>query len=139
MANPLNSFAPLHDVALINTTGSAGLSDEMKTFYDRMLLERTVPNLHHLKFGSVKRIPMNGGRVIEWRKFEALALSKTPLTEGELYTDLKSISVTAITGSVLQYGEAVGFSDIVTVVVAFCSGTITLAWLLRRASTQPRR
>lgn len=32
-----------------------------------------------------------------------------------------------------------GFSDIVTVVVAFCSGTITLAWLLRRASTQSRR
>lgn len=105
---------PLHPVAEINTTASAGLSDEMKLFYDRMLLERTVPNLHHLKFGQVKRIPMHGGRTIEWRKFDALPTATTPLTEGDLYTDLKDIVVTAITGLVAQYGDAVGFSDIVS-------------------------
>jgi N4-gp56 family major capsid protein len=100
----------------LQTTGSAGLSDEMKTFYDRMLLERTVPNLVHAKFGQVKRIPANGGRIIEWRKFSALSTATTPLTEGTLYTNLKDLTVTAITGTVAQYGDAVGFSDLVSVV-----------------------
>lgn len=116
MVNPLNDYAPLHEQGLLNRTDSPDLSDEMKDFYDRMLLERTVPNLHHLRFGSVKRIPVNSGRVIEWRKFEELndgVLPTTPLTEGELFTDLKSLKVTAITGVVDQYGDAVGFSDIV--------------------------
>lgn len=100
----------------LQTTSSAGLSDEMKTFYDRMLLERTVPNLVHAKFGQVKRIPANGGRIIEWRKFSALSTATTPLTEGTLYTNLKDLTVTAITGTVAQYGDAVGFSDLVSVV-----------------------
>ena len=99
----------------LQTTSSAGLSDEMKTFYDRMLLERTVPNLVHAKFGQVKRIPANGGRIIEWRKFSALSTATTPLTEGTLYTNLKDLTVTAITGTVAQYGDAVGFSDLVSV------------------------
>jgi N4-gp56 family major capsid protein len=100
----------------LQTTGSAGLSDEMKTFYDRMLLERTVPNLLHATFGQAKRIPANGGRTIEWRKFSALSTATTPLVEGSLYTDLKDLTVTAITGTVAQYGDAVGFSDLVSTV-----------------------
>jgi len=100
----------------LQTTSSAGLSVEMKTFYDRMLLERTVPNLIHMKFGQVKRIPANSGRIIEWRKFAALSTATTPLVEGTLYNDLKDITVTAITGTVDQYGDAVGFSDIVNTV-----------------------
>ena len=117
--------APLFDAADLNLTsndentdpaGYADLSPEMKTFYDRMLLERAVPNLHHLRFGSVKRIPIRSGRVVEWRKFEELnqgALPMTPLSEGALFTDLKKLHVTFITGSVAQYGNAVGFSDLV--------------------------
>jgi N4-gp56 family major capsid protein len=100
----------------LQTTASAALSDEMKTFYDRMLLERTVPMLVHNKFGQVKRIPANGGRIIEWRKFSALSTATTPLVEGTLYTNLKDLTVTAITGTVAQYGDAVGFSDLVSVV-----------------------
>ena len=100
----------------LQTTASAGLSDEMKTFYDRMLLERTVPALLHAKFGQKKRIPANSGRIIEWRKFSALATATTPLVEGTLYSNLKDLTVTAITGTVNQYGVAVGFSDLVTTV-----------------------
>lgn len=100
----------------LQTTGSSGLSDEMKTFYDRVLLERTVPKLLHAKFGVTKRIPKNSGRVIEWRKFDGLANATTPLVEGTLYNDLKDLNVTSITGSVDQYGNAVGFSDLVSTV-----------------------
>ncbi len=100
----------------LQTTGSAGLSDEAKTFYDRQLLERTVPRLLHGMFGQVKTIPAKGGKTIEWRKFAALSTATTALVEGTLYNDLKNIVVSAITGTVAQYGDAVGFSDLVDVV-----------------------
>jgi N4-gp56 family major capsid protein len=100
----------------LQTTGSSGLSAEMKTFYDRVLLERTTPKLLHGKFGTKKRIPRNSGRIIEWRKFDGLANATTPLVEGTLYNDLKELNVTSITGSIDQYGNAVGFSDIVSTV-----------------------
>lgn len=98
----------------LNTTVSAGLSDEMKTFYDRQLLTRTVPMLLHAKFGQKRRIPEHGGRIIEFRKFSGLAVATTPLTEGALFTNLKDLTVTATTATVAQYGDAVGFSDIVS-------------------------
>src|SRR4051812_32027547 len=100
----------------LQTSASTGLSVEMKTFYDRGLLERTVPNLLHAKFGTPKRIPRNSGRIIEWRKFDGLANAQTPLVEGTLYNDLKDLNVTSITGTVAQYGNAVGFSDLVSTV-----------------------
>jgi len=98
----------------LQTTLSAGLTDEMKTFYDRTLLTRTVPKLVHAKFGQRKRIPAHGGRIIEFRKFSGLAVATSPLTEGQLFTDLKDLTVTATTSPVAQYGDAVGFSDLVS-------------------------
>jgi N4-gp56 family major capsid protein len=98
----------------LQTTASAGLSAEMKTFYDRQLLTRTVPKLIHAKFGQRKRIPAHGGRIIEFRKFAGLAVATTPLTEGALFTNLKDLTVTSTTATVAQYGDAVGFSDIVS-------------------------
>lgn len=96
------------------TTATGTLSDEMKTFYDKVLLTRTVPKLVHTKFGQRKRIPEHAGRIIEFRKFSALAVATTPLTEGVLFTALKDLTVTATTATVAQYGDAVGFSDIVS-------------------------
>lgn len=98
----------------LNTTATATLSDEMKTFYDKVLLTRTVPKLVHTRFGQRKGIPQHGGRIIEFRKFSSLALATTPLTEGVLFTALKDLTVTATTATVAQYGDAVGFSDIVS-------------------------
>jgi N4-gp56 family major capsid protein len=148
VVNPLNDFAPLHETGLLNTSMtraadsaapgySPDLDPTIKDFYDRMLLERTVPNLHHLRFGSVKRIPMHSGKVIEWRKFEELndgILPTTPLVEGELFTDLKKLKVTAITGTVAQYGDAVGFSDIVQTVTIDPLLAETTALLAEQAS-----
>lgn len=100
----------------LQTSASSGLSDEMKTFYDRTLLTRTVPKLVHTKFGQRKRIPEHAGRVIEFRKFSGLAVATTPISEGVLFTNLKDLTVTATTATVSQYGDAVGFSDIVSTV-----------------------
>jgi N4-gp56 family major capsid protein len=100
----------------LQTSGSSGLAASVKTFYDRQLLERTTPKLLHSKFGQPKRIPRNSGKIIEWRKFDGLANATTPLVEGTLYNDLKDLNITSITGTIEQYGNAVGFSDIVATV-----------------------
>lgn len=97
----------------LQTTTSAGLSAEMKTFYDRVLLERTLPVLLHAQFGQTRSIPAHGGKTIEFRKFSALATATTPLVEGVPPT-LKDLTVTAITASPLQYGDAVGFTDLIS-------------------------
>jgi len=99
----------------LNTTATGTLSAEMKTFYDRVLLERTLPVLLHDKFAQKKTIPMHGGKIIEFRKFSALPVATTPLTEG-VPPLLKDLTVTAITATVAQYGDAIGFTDIVSTV-----------------------
>jgi N4-gp56 family major capsid protein len=99
---------------MLNTTGSSGLSVEMKTFYDRLLLTRTVPVLLFAKFGQKRNIPKNGGKTIEFRRFGALAVATTALTEGALFTNLKAVTVTSIEATIAQYGDAVGFSDLVS-------------------------
>jgi len=78
------------------------------------LLRRTVPILLHQKFGQKRNIPRNNGKVIDFRKFASLSTSTDPLTEGTLYTDLKELSMTNVTATIAQYGNAVGFSDIVS-------------------------
>jgi N4-gp56 family major capsid protein len=86
----------------------------MKTFYDRVLLERALPVLGmYESFGQKRKIPMHGGKTIEFRKFSSLATATTPLTEGTPPT-LKDLTVTAITATIAQYGDAVGFTDIVS-------------------------
>lgn len=110
----------------LNTTNTSGLSDEAKTFYDRLLLKRTTPVLLHAMFGQKRNIPEHGGMTIEFRKFSAIAVATTPLTQGALFTDLKDLTVTAITATMAQYGNAVGFSDLVS--------TVTIDPLLTEAS-----
>jgi N4-gp56 family major capsid protein len=97
----------------LQTTASPGLSAEMKTFYDRVLLERALPTLLFANFGQTKTIPMHSGKTVEFRRFATLGTATTPLTEGVPPT-LKDLTVTAITATVSQFGDAVGFTDVVS-------------------------
>jgi N4-gp56 family major capsid protein len=95
----------------LNTTASAGLSAEMKTFYDRTLLERALPNLVFLKYGQKKPIPKGNGKTIEFRKFNSLALPTASLTEGTPPA-AQDLSVSSITATVAQEGAVVSVSDV---------------------------
>lgn len=97
----------------LQTTGSPGLSVEMKTFYDRLLLVRTKAELIHTMFAQQRSIPQGGGKTVEFRRFAALPTATVPLTEGVPPT-LKDLQATAITATIAQYGDAVGFSDLVS-------------------------
>ena len=94
----------------VQTTLSAGLSAEMKTFYDMTLIDEAQANLVHDQFGQNRPSPANGGKVIEFRKFAPLAKATTPLTEG-VTPDGKQLSVSTVTATVSQYGDYITQSD----------------------------
>lgn len=87
-----------------------GLSPEMKTFYDKALIELTSAKLVHEQFGQKRPIPRNGGKTIEFRKFNTLAKALTPITEGVTPTGNK-LSVTPITATINQYGDYIEQTD----------------------------
>ncbi len=96
---------------VVNSTGSEGLSAEMKTFYDKTLITLASPYLVHDQFGQKRDIPKNGGKTIEFRKFSSLPKALTPLTEGVTPTGNK-LNVSTITATVEQYGDYVEQSDL---------------------------
>lgn len=57
---------------LQNTTASGGMTAEMKTYYEKTLLDLAEPALVHDQFGDSYPIPANSGKTIEFRKYEAL-------------------------------------------------------------------
>ena len=93
------------------TTGTATLSDEMKTFYSDYLIDNAVPKLVHDQFGQKHPIPKNGGKTIEFRKYSPLPKLLTPLTEG-VTPDGQSLTVTTVEATVAQYGGYVTLSDV---------------------------
>ena len=97
--------------AEVQTTLLDGLSVEMKTFYDMTLLDEAQASLVHDQFAQKRPIPQGSGKTIEFRKFASLPKALTPLTEG-VTPDGKSLTVTAITATVAQYGDYITQSDV---------------------------
>ena len=87
------------------------LSPEMKTFYDMALLDEASAALVHDQFAQKRPIPKNGGKTIEFRKFDRLPKALTALTEG-VTPDGKSLNVTSVTAEVAQYGDYIVQSDV---------------------------
>ena len=94
-----------------NVTSDSGLSKEMKTFYSDYLIDMAEPNLVHDQFGQKHPIPKNGGKIIEFRKYDSLPKALTPLTEGVTPNGQK-LSMSVITSNVQQYGGYIELSDI---------------------------
>ena len=92
----------------INTT--AELSAEMKTYYEKRLIDLASPKLVHDQFGDRYPIPKNGGKTIEFRKYSPLEKATAPITEG-VTPDGNSLSVSTVTAEVEQYGDWIGMSD----------------------------
>lgn len=96
---------------VVNTTASDGLTVEMKTFYDKNLLQQAAPMLVHAQFGQKKPIPKGGGKKIEFRRFASLPKALTPLTEG-ITPPGQSLEATKIEAELNQYGDFVLLTDV---------------------------
>lgn len=95
----------------MNKTTSDGLSAEMKTFYDKNLLEVAGPNLVHQQFGKKVGIPKNNGKTVEFRKFSTLPKATTPLTEGVTPSGTP-LEVSTITATCYEYGNYSTITDV---------------------------
>ena len=94
-----------------NTTGDGDLSGEMKTYYSTYLIRLAEPLLVHDQFGQKHPIPKNGGKIIEFRKYDSLPKALTPLTEGVTPNGQK-LKMSTISATVAQYGGYVELSDV---------------------------
>lgn len=94
-----------------NTTGSATLSGEMKTYYDTELLKFAQPNLIYRQFAKKQPLPKGKGKTVEFRKFNSYAPATTPLTEG-ITPDGQSMKVTTLSATISQYGDYTAVSDV---------------------------
>ena len=94
-----------------NVTTADGMSVEMKTYYDRNLIENAEPKLVHDQWAQQRDIPKNGGKTIEFRKYDQLPKALTPLTEG-VTPQGQAMNVTKIEATVKQYGGFIELSDL---------------------------
>lgn len=95
---------------LQNTTAASGMTAEMKTYYEKTLLDLAEPALVHDQFGDSYPIPANNGKTIEFRRYTALPKATEPLTEGVTPAG-QTLTVTTVTADVHQYGGWVALTD----------------------------
>lgn len=108
----LNLFDGAPNTNLTTSAGSGNdLTGEMKTFYSNRLLQLMEPELVHNQFGVKESIPKNGGKTIEWRKWDPLPVNATPLSEG-VTPDGQKMNMGTVTAEIAQYGGYVTFSDL---------------------------
>ena len=93
----------------LNTT--ATMSQEMKTFYEKRLIDQAEPRLVHDQFADYYPVPQNGGKTIEFRKYDSLPKADTPLTEG-VTPNGQTLNVTTITSDLHQYGGWTPLTDV---------------------------
>ncbi len=100
---------------VVNSTLSASdgnnLSAEMKTFYDKALIELATPNLIHDQFGQKRKIPAGSGKSVEFRCFSSLPKATTAITEGVTPTGNK-LNVKSIVSTPEQYGDYIEMTDV---------------------------
>lgn len=97
---------------ITNVTGANQLANEDKTFYERTLIERLLPQLNFYKDAQKKKLPKNNGRTINFRKFNSLTAPSASLTEG-ITPEGNNLDVSAITAVVKQEGDFVQISDLI--------------------------
>ena len=76
------------------------------------LLKRAMPYLCLEKFGQAKTLPGNKTQSMKFRRYNALDLATTALTEGVTPAG-KKLTATDVTANLYQYGDWVGITDII--------------------------
>lgn len=92
--------------------GANQLAAEDKTFYEKTLLMRLLPQLNFYKDAMKKKLPKNQGRTMNFRKFNSLTAPGSSLTEG-VTPDGNNLNVTTVNAVVAQEGDYVVISDLI--------------------------
>jgi N4-gp56 family major capsid protein len=92
------------------TDGTA--SDATQSFFDTLLLVRGVYELIHQVPVFQKTLARRSGKTMIWRRYEALALATTALTEGENPAG-RAKSKTDVNATIAPFGDFIEDSDMV--------------------------
>jgi len=84
--------------------------EQNRTHYTTELLIRARQPQLLYDFAKKTTLPDHSGTTVQWRRFNALSRVTTPITEGTTPAET-NISITPITGTVQQYGNVVGYTD----------------------------
>ncbi len=95
------------------TTTLTQVTPGVQAFYDRNLLARAQPADVHGRFGQKRPIAKRNGNQIKFRRYSQLAVASTPLTEGVTPAG-SQLAVTDITATLMQYGDFITLSDMVS-------------------------
>ena len=97
---------------MAGVTTTAGLSNVMSIFYDRVFLDRAKLMLSHDFGAQRKTIPANSGKTVYWNRFTPLAVATTALTEGSANPTPVDMTSTQVTTSVATYGNYTPVADL---------------------------
>lgn len=104
---------PALNSGLGGASQTSGFAIQIKTTYNRTLLENARDKLVHGQFGREYTLPKGGGHTMEWRKANVLPVATTPMTEGTIPTE-DTFGYTSITVTINQYGAWVKGTDVIT-------------------------
>jgi len=96
----------------MSMTTSGDISNRTAVFAVAEMLYRATPYLVFEKFGQTYVLPNNSTKVAKFRRFEALDATPNTLSEGVTPT-AKTLSVTDVDATVVQYGDLVTITDVV--------------------------
>lgn len=97
-------------MAGITTYGD--ISPRTAAFAVAKMLVRATPYLVLEKFMQMYPIPSNSSKVAKFRRYEALALATTALTEG-VTPQGKTLTYSDVTATLYQYGDFVPLTDVI--------------------------
>lgn len=95
------------------TTTMSDVSNVVKTFYDKVLLETLDPELKYYQFAEKKPVPKGEGSSVYWNQAVKFDVGRI-LTEGQPATISagRNLSTTRVSAIVNQYGDWCGISDL---------------------------
>lgn len=88
------------------------ISPRTQAHVDRRLLTRAVPNNILGQFGQVRTIPSKNTKTIQFRRYNKLAATTTPLAEGVTPT-ASTLTKTDVSSTLSQYGNYIWVTDII--------------------------
>jgi len=100
------------DWSIQSTTDTTSLTNTMKSYYDRIMLEAMDPTLVYYQFGVKKPLPTGEGKTIIWNLPTRLAKGMV-LSEGVPTSTANALSTYKVSAIIRQFGGFTAISDIV--------------------------
>ena len=95
----------------IELLGVAGWTAENKTFWEKELLMRAIPEFTYVGNGMKKPLPRRGSNNLEWRRLERPSAATSALTEGTPPSETQT-TWSSVAATVSQYGAYSKVSDV---------------------------